>query len=160
VCVKNGVNTENNNKVNLHKDQIWISAGRIIDKLPAGRTTWCAFSPQTGVDITEPTQKNRRGRDARTHNSFALQSHPFCSALDTHPFSAYTPQRIRLLLLLWLEVCPVKAWLSAGSLFFTGGFHPCIWQNAHSPSLIDPSPLLFAFPAEPAHSHYPSPKSV
>jgi hypothetical protein len=23
---------ENNNKVKLHKDQIWVSAGRIIDK--------------------------------------------------------------------------------------------------------------------------------
>ncbi len=118
VCQRGGGNTENNNGVKLHKDQIWISVGESVTSLPAGRTTWCAFSPQTGVDITERTQKNRRGRLADTHNSFALQSHPFCNALDIHLFPAYIPLRIRLLLLLWLEVCLLKAWLSAGSLFF------------------------------------------
>lgn len=117
VCQRGGGNTENNNGVKLHNYQIWISVGESVTSLPAGRTTWCAFSPQTGVDITERTQKKTgRGRLADKHNSFALQSHP----LDIHPFSPYISQRIRLLLLLWLEFCLVKAWLSAGSpLFFS-----------------------------------------
>ena len=57
VCVRDGGNTENNNGVRLHKYLIWISVGESSTSLPAGRTTWCAFSPQTGVDITERTQK-------------------------------------------------------------------------------------------------------
>ena len=142
--------------------------GESLTSLPAGRTTWCAFSPQTGVDITERTQKKQE----RASRSYAhlfrfvvpslLQGR--IRALDHHhPFSCIYPQSIRLLLLLWLEVCPVKAWLSAGSLiffFFIGGFHPCIWQNAHSPSLIDPSPLFFAYPAQPALTLLPHPSNL
>jgi hypothetical protein len=59
VCQRRGGNTENNNGVKLHKYQIWISVGESVTSLPAGRTTWCAFSPQTGVDITERTQKKK-----------------------------------------------------------------------------------------------------
>ena len=106
LCQIRGGKTENNNRVKLHKYQIWASAGRIIDK-PAcslqAATTWCAFSPQTGVNYHRTdTEKNRGGRLADTHNSFALQSHPFCKAAfslsTTTSFSSYIPKTYRLLL--------------------------------------------------------------
>jgi hypothetical protein len=73
LCRARGGNTENNNKVKLHKDQIWVSAGRIIDKAACRQDNVCAFSPQTGVNYHRTdTEKTRRGRLADTHNSFAL----------------------------------------------------------------------------------------
>jgi hypothetical protein len=123
--------------------------GESLTRLPAGRTTWCAFSPQTGVDITERTQKKQE-RASRSYAHlfrFAVPSllQGRIRALDHHPFSCIYPQSIRLLLLLWLDACPVKAWLSAGSLFFF--FHwrlPSLHLAERTQSFLDrPQSTLF-----------------
>ena len=88
LCQIRGGNTENNNRVKLHKYQIWASAGRIIDK-PAcrQRQRGARSHRKRELIITERTQKKTGEGVSLIRTTLSLCS-PIPSA---RPHSRYRP---------------------------------------------------------------------